>query len=226
MSYETIDEPFARPPERTDPGVAGDWSAVPVVVTDVDLGELSWQWLESAIIDLAGLSFIEIDHCCMKDVTFVNAERTRVALTASTIEESDLSQLHIDSVTESRLNGVKLVGTDFSEASTRDTEFSGCVLWLANLRMSKFERVAFESCTIDDVDAYGADFVDVGFNDSALSAFSIDRVTATRVDLRGCTSVGLTAIGRLDGFLISEHQLYALAPQLARVAGLTIQVES
>jgi len=226
VSYETIDEPFSRRPELNAPGVAGDWSDVPVVVTDLDLGELSWQRLDSATIDLAGLAHIEIDHCHLKSVAFANAEGTEVGLTMSTIEGSDLSRLHFNSVTESRLIGVKLSGTDFSGASTRDTEFNGCVLRLANLRMSEFQRVTFESCTIDDVDAYAAHFGDVAFDDSALSAFSIDQVTATRVDLRGCTSVGLTAIGRLDGFLISEHQLFALAPQLAHIAGLAIHDET
>ena len=216
-----IEEPFARRPERAEPRVAGDWSDEPVVVTDLDLGELSWQRLESATVDVAGLSHIDIDHCHLKNVTFANAEGTEVALTESVIERSDLSRLRMHSVTECRLDGAKLVGTDFSGILTRDTEFDGCVLRLANLRMSKLQRVAFVGCTIEDLDAE-----DVSFDDSALSAFSIDRVTATRVDLRGCTAVGLTGVGRLDGFLVSEHQLFALAPQLADVAGLTVHDET
>lgn len=66
-----IGEPFARPPERTDPRVGGDWSDEPVVVTALDLGELSWQPLDSAIVDLVGLSHVEIDHCHLKNVTFI-----------------------------------------------------------------------------------------------------------------------------------------------------------
>lgn len=226
MGYMVVEEPFARPPERTEQGVAGDWSDTPVVVADSDLGELSWQKLDSATIDLAGLSRLEIDHCHLKNVTFDNSEGTEVALAESIVEGSDLSRLQMLGVMECLLSGAKLVGADLSSSLIRDTGFDGCVLRLANLRMSTLQRVAFSGCTIEDLDAYSAEFEDVTFNDCTLSAFSIDRVAAARVDLRGCTTVGLTGIGRLDGFLVSEHQLFALAPQLADVAGLSVRAET
>ncbi|MGB9359314.1 MAG: pentapeptide repeat-containing protein [Acidimicrobiia bacterium] len=223
MAYQSIAEPWARPPERTDPGVGGTWSDVPALATDFDLGELSWQRLDSAMIDLAGLARIEIEHCHLKNVTFANAEGTEVALAESIIEGTDLSRLAMVSVTECLIGGAKLVGTSFSGNMIRDTEFDGCVFRFANLRMGILQRVAFVGCTIEDVDAYGADFEDVSFDDSTMSAFSVDQATATRVDLRGCALLGLTAIGRLDGFLVSDDQLFALAPQLAEAAGLTIE---
>ena len=130
-----------------------------------------------------------------------------MALTESLIEGSDLSRLRTHSVTECRLNGANVVGTDFSGIVTRDTEFDGCVLRLANLRMSKLQRVAFVGCTIEDLDAHRAEFEDVSFDGSVLSSFSLARVAAERVDLRGCTTVGLRGVGRLDGLLVSEHQL-------------------
>lgn len=218
----TIEEPFARPPERSEFGIAGDWSDEPVVAADADYGELSWQKLDSAIIDLAELSRLEIDRCHLRNVTLESSEGTEVVLSESIVEGSDLSRLRVLSATECLLSGAKLVGTDFSGALVRDTGFDGCVLRLANLRMSKLQRVAFSGCTIEELDAYGAEFEDVTFNDCTLSAFSIDQVRALRVDLRGGTAVGLTGVGRLDGFLVSEHQLFALAPQLADVAGLSV----
>jgi len=118
------------------------------------------------------------------------------------------------------------VGGTRSDVPALVTDFDGCVFRLANLRMVSLQRVAFIGCTIEDVDAYGADLEDVSFHDSTLSAFSIDQATATRVDLRRCTPLGLTAIARLDGFLISEAQLLALAPQLAAAAGLTIEADA
>ena len=220
MGYIVIEEPFARPPERTEFGIAGDWLDEPVIAADADFGELSWQKLDSVTIDLAELSRLEIHRCHLRNVTFDNSEGTEVTLSESIVEGSDLSRVRVLGVAGCLLSGAKLVGTDFSGALVRDTEVDGCVLRLTNLRMSKLQRVAFSGCTIEDLDAYGADFEDVTFNDCTLSAFSIDRVKALRVDLRGCNAVGLTGIGRLDGFLVSEHQLFALAPQLADVAGL------
>jgi len=223
MGYQAIEEPWARPPELTAPGVGGTWSDAPALVTDFDLGELSWQRLDSATIDLAGLARVEIDHCHLKNVTFANGDGTEVAVAESVIEGSDLSRLDMVSIAECRISGAKLVGTSFSGKVIRDTELDGCVLRLANLRMVSLQRVAFVGCTIEDVDAYGADLEDVSFDDSTMSAFSIDQAAATRVDLRGCTTLGLTAIARLDGFLVSDDQLFALAPQLAAAAGLTIE---
>lgn len=76
---------------------------------------------------------------------------------------------------------------------------------------------------MEDLDAYSAEFEDVIFHGSALFSFSVDRVAATRVDLRGCTALGLTGVGRLDGFLVSEDQLFALAPLLGDAVGLKIE---
>ena len=76
---------------------------------------------------------------------------------------------------------------------------------------------------MEDLDAYSAELEDVTFHGSALSGFNVDRVAATRVDLRGCATLGLTGIGWLDGFLAAEDQLFALAPLLGDALGLMIE---
>ena len=225
MGYLTIEEPWARPPERTSPAVGAVWSDTPALSVDFDLGELSWQRLDSATIDLDGLGRLDIDHCHLKNVVFVHAEGTEVFVSESIVEGSDLSRLALVSVAECAINGSKLVGTDFSGNVIRDTDVDGCVLRLANLRMTMLQRVAFAGCTIEDVDAYGAEFEDVSLHDCTVSALSIDRATATRVDLRGSAPLDLTGVGRLDGFLVADDQLFALAAQLAVAAGLTIEAQ-
>lgn len=225
MGYQTIEGPWARSPERTSAAVGAAWSDTPALSVDFDLGELSWQRLDSATIDLDGVARLEIDHCHLKNVVFVRAEGTEVSVSESIIEGSDLSRLVFESVAECDINGSKLVGTDFSGNVIRDTDIDGCVLQFANLRMTTLQRVALAGCTIEDVDAYGAEFEDVSLHDCTVSALSIDRATATRVDLRGSAPLGLTGVGRLDGFLVAEDQLFALASQLAVAAGLTIEAQ-
>lgn len=226
MGSPAIEEPFARRPERTTPRFGGEWADSATLTVEADLGELAWQRLDTAIVDLAGLSALEIEHCHLRNVSFANAEGTEVIISESVIEQSDLSQLRLTSVTECFLAGTKLVGADFSGGIARDSEFNDCVLRLANLRMSRLQRIAFMECTMEDLDAYSAELEDVTFHGSALSGFSVDRVAATRVDLRACTTLGLTGIGRLDGFLASEDQLFALAPLLGDAVGLMIEVRA
>jgi len=139
------------------------------------------------------------------------------------VERIDLSQRRIEGLFETRLVGCKLTGTDLAGTAIEDTIFEDCTLGYTNLRMARLERVRFERCVLDEVDAYEARLLDVDFGDSRLVSLDIDKVRAERVDLRRAGELGLRAVGRLDGWLIGEHQLPAMMYSLAAAAGLGIE---
>lgn len=161
-----------------------------------------------------GTPFVEPD---------ADTDAARLDLYRNVVERVDLSQRRIDSLVQSRLVGCKLTGTDLAGAPIEDTVLEDCTLGYTNLRMARLERVRFVRCVLDEVDAYEAHLIDVDFGDSRLVSLDVDRVRAERVDLRRARELGLRAVGRLDGWLIGEHQLPAMMYSLAAGAGLGIE---
>lgn len=222
MALLKIDEPFAKPAKlRALSSLLASDGAIEV---SNGFGELSGVEVESAEVDLLDVDRFEIDGCRLIASALENVSaELEVSIASSMIERCDFSRRRVTVARQSRFVGVKLTGADFSGALVRDVEFVDCVLRLTSFRMAELERVTFRNCQLDDVDAYSAQLTDVGFAESRLRALNLDKTTATRVDLRLAQLEELVGLGRLDGYLISDHQLPALAYQLADAAGLAIE---
>ncbi len=217
-----VNEPFTKTPKLRVVGQQPEWDG------DLDpsrgFAEISNARLDGIEVDLYDIERLEIENSQL--VATVLAHTTaelEISLAGSIVERSDLSRLRLTVVRQSRLVGLKLTGTDFSGAAIRDVEFVDCRLHLTSLRMAELERVTFTNCTFEDVDAYSAGLTDVTFPETRLNAFNLDQTRAERVDLREANLDGLKGLDRLEGFLIAEHQLPALAFQLADAVGLSIE---
>lgn len=220
----SVDEPFARPPRLVKPVTTSDWTPDSVGEADGGIVDVSSVHATGVAMEFGDAERVDLDGCQLSNVS-APGYQGELHITASVVERSDLSRADLRLVRSSQLTGVKLVGTDFSGGLIRDTMFTDCVLRLANFRMATFERVAFHGCVFEDVDAYSTTFIDVDFAATGLQSFNIDHATAERVDLRECTAIDLAGIRRLDGFLVSEHQLPALTYQLAAAVGLGVEDE-
>ena len=221
MPLLKVDEPFAKPPKLRPLTSLLRWDGV--VEASDGLSEFSGLEIESSEVDLSDVERLEVEGCRLTSTALENPRaELEISIAGSTIERCDLSRRRLTVVRQSRLVGVKLTGTDVSGALVRDVEFVDCVLRLTSFRMAELERVRFTNCQLDDVDAYRAELTDVSFPESNLRSLNIDKTEATRVDLRDAQLDDLIGLGRLDGFVISNHQLPALAHQLADAAGLAI----
>lgn len=221
MGMITVDEPFAKPPKlpavRQQPAWDGE------LAPNRGFGEITNANLSDVEVDLYDIERLEIETSNLGATVLAYAtDELEISVAVSTIERSDLSRLRLNVVRQSRLVGLKLTGTDFSGAAIRDVEFVDCMLHLTSFRMAELERVRFANCTFEDVDCYSAGLTDVTFPECRLSTFNLDQTRADRVDLREAELDGLKGLSRLDGFLIAEHQLPALAFQLADAVGLSI----
>ncbi|MEM9563504.1 MAG: pentapeptide repeat-containing protein [Actinomycetota bacterium] len=221
MPWVDVDEPYTKPPRLQPIDPPGDWSGS----LAIDRG---WAELVDVVAgpdpapDLAGCTELTVTESVVTGLTGVEAGLT-IEARRSRLGDADLSQASIRSLIGVRLDGCKLTGTDLAGARLTDVELRRCSLRYTNLRMARLERVRFVECTLDEVDAYEAEATDVEFVDTALNEVSVDRLRAERVDLRGATSLSLTAIGSLAGCLIDETKLMALAYPLAFAAGLGIE---
>lgn len=224
MGFIKVDEPFAVEPRRADPKPTSRFTDQ----FDIDgydgIAEIGSVDLARLTLDVGDAHRLDISDSRLTAVSLRAADADLEAqLAGSVFEQSDLSRLRIRTARQSLFRGVKLVGTDFSDGVIQDCVFDECVLRLTNLRMATLRRVTFTNCTIEDMDAYSAQFEDVSFAGSRVESLSIDRVTSIRTDLRECEPLGLTGFNRLDGFLVSEHQLPALSYLLAASIGLGIE---
>lgn len=222
MPWISVDDVFATPPRFVEVSTAEDWSGE----LDLDRG-----WAElvevSAVgcrVDVEDCSDLSVTGSYLGDAVFdVGEESPEVEIWRSRFENSDLSALRVSSVRSSTFVGCKFVGTDFAEARLDDVKFERCTFRYTNLRMAKLNRVEFSDCVIDDVDLYDSTMEDVAFPMSRVVKLNVDRIRATRVDLRDAAEVELASITRLDGVLVGEDQLPTLMYSLAFSLGLGVE---
>ncbi len=220
MGWLRVTEPFAAVPRAATPApqvrLTGrvDHDAGFVELTDV---------AASGELGLAGCEELVLVDSVFEGATLLSDGDMTIEARRCTFDKCDLSRLRFDSLRGSRICGAKLVGTDFSAARLDDVIFEDCTFRYANLRAARLERVAFLNCTLDDVDLFEAELIDVDFTGSSLQTVSVDRLKATRVDLRDASSLGLDAVGSLKGCLASETQLHELLYSLAFASGLGVE---
>lgn len=164
-----------------------------------------------------------IESSIVRNVTLCPDHQVGLDSSWCVFSSCDLSRCDVRRLRASRLSDCKLLGTDFSDADVSDVIFERCVFNLASLRMARFRRVTFVDCVLREVDAFELSATDVSFEGSELDRVNVDRMNATRVDLRGARSLHLEAVGRLEGFLVTDDQLPGLVYQLAFAAGLGVE---
>lgn len=221
MPLIEVDEPYAAPPRLPTVRPGRSWSGA--IELDRGLGELTGVELDDEPLDLDGCEELAIDGSIIRRVALGSDDGPELDIRATVIDGGDLSQARVVVVQRSRLLGCKLTGTDLSTAAMTDVELVGCSLRYTNLRMARLKRVRFVDCTIDEVDGFQLEATDVSFDGCRISALNVDRLTASGVDFRRAVELGLSGAGRLEGCLVADHQLPALAPMLALAVGLDLE---
>ncbi|MDH4168190.1 MAG: pentapeptide repeat-containing protein [Acidimicrobiia bacterium] len=202
MPWIEVEEPFAAAPRVASVHPQERWSGERGLLDDDEL------WVTGTMLT---------------GVVFQPGVGSVVDASDCVFERCDLSRLRLRSLDACRFVDSKLVGADLGGATIDDVVFERCSFRYANLRGARLRRVRFDECTFDETDAYEIDLTDVGFDGSRLISVNVDRMRAVRVDLRGTTELGLEAAGRLDGCLVTEHQIPQLMYALAFASGLGVE---
>jgi uncharacterized protein YjbI with pentapeptide repeats len=226
MPWITVDEPFAKPPRVPIPDPRPTFSGP--IDTDRGLVEFEAVTVEGTEVDLTGCNELEIRETTFTGSTFSSLDDDRrpdLRIHRSHFSGCDLSGQVIRNVRSSRFSACKMIGADFSGGTVADVVFERCILRYVNFRMATLSRVEFIDCTFDDVDCYQMEATDVAVPGSSLSVVNFDAVAATRFDLREAKEIIFSAVGRLDGCLVAEHQLPGLAYSLAMAAGVQVERE-
>lgn len=136
-------------------------------------------------------------------------------LTATALLETNWQDVEL---VESTLAGAELIG-----ARLRRVTFDGCKLDGANLRGAQLREVTFRDCVLRDVDLSGAKLTGVTFPGSRVQ-LALRGTVMEKVDLREAASITVTeGVPSLRGAIISQTQLFELAPLLAASVGLLVR---
>lgn len=223
-----VAEPFAAPPRlpkprRCPPADPADFEI------DRGLLEISGVALDPPLVDGGSLDDLDeiaellIEDSAVTGIDLTSLHRATLDVVRSSVERCDLSRLTFRSIRASRVIESKFVGSELSGALLTDVVFERCTFRYANLRMAQLRRVRFDACQLVELDAFDASMEDVDFEDSTLTEVNIDRLHATRVDLRHASTIDLVGLGDLRGLLVAEEQLPALAFRLATALGLGVE---
>ena len=227
MPWVEVTEPWAKPPRWREPAPATTWAG-PLEV-DRAWAELAGVTVEpGADLELSAVTELSISDSAVAGATLTptdlgGAGELALEIHRSRLDDCDLSGTAIRSLQSSTLQGCKVIGIDLAGATVSDVTFERCLFRYANLRMARLRRVRFDGCRLDDIDGYRLDAEDVSLPGCELSGVNLDQLQASRLDLRHATELGFSTISRLDGCLMAEHQLVALAPALAMAAGVDVE---
>jgi hypothetical protein len=221
VPWVDVDEPYAKPPRVRAPKPSSTWNGE-LILDDGCADLVDVAVTRDADVDLTGCTELALIDASLDGAAVVEPGMVLDA-NRSELVGCDLSHVAVRSLRATRLTGCKLTGADLSGAGLHDVEFNQCYLRHAVLRMAQLRRVRFIDCTFDDVDCFELRAEDVEFPGTALDQVNVDRLQATRVDLRGATSLALSAVGSLAGCLIAEHQVPVLAYSLVFSVGTDVE---
>jgi len=170
---------------------------------------------------------VEVDNYTLIGDRIIGVDLEQPELTDVRIEDSDLSGVVLSSPTIRRasLLRTRLRDCVFGGAMVQDTEVNECPTEQLIARFATLQRVTFRGCLLAGADFYGVTFDKVAFEDCDLTGAHFDNAVVKDLTLRRCGLLGLTGALSLRGAHVDLDDLAALAPSLAREAGLLFDVD-
>jgi uncharacterized protein YjbI with pentapeptide repeats len=167
---------------------------------------------------------LDLDGSSFTGERFVGLELDRPQLVGCTFDGCDLSGV---SATDFAARRLRLVDTRlrhcaFGGGIVQDTTVEGCATESLAARFATLQRVVISDCDLAGADFYGTTFDRVVFERCNLTRARFDGITVKDLTFRQCALAGVTGALALRGARIDADDLAALAPSLAREAGIVI----
>lgn len=187
------------------------------------------------------LSFTGRSRACLVDRTFTEVELVDLhleSLASRGARFTDVLADDVDVVTweshdaawrDVRLSGGRIGSLDLSDSELNSVHLRDLRIGYLDLRAATLQDVLIENCVIGTLDLPSAKLTRVAFRETRVGELDLRMTECAALDLRGVEVTDrLEIAGRngrapLDGVHASEAQLAALAPVLARHAGLTLE---
>jgi len=177
-------------------------------------------------LDLTGrnLGGLTLSECALVDVTVTDAD-----LRAARVTDTALTRLNapVLRAPHSVWRDVGIEHSRIGSGELYDAELTTLLIGQSkigflNLRGSVLRDVAFEDCTIDELDLSEASATRLAFSGCAIAMLDVSRARLEHVDLRGARVDGIRGIDSLSGVTVDAAQLTDLAPLLAAHLGIRV----
>jgi len=170
---------------------------------------------------------LELDHVTWTGERILGVELDRAQVTDIELTECDLSGVVLTTYAARRvrITDTRVRDCVWSGGIIQDGELAGCKTERWSLRFSTLQRVTVTDCSLVGADFYGVTFDKVVLERCDLSGAHFDSAVVKELTLRSCTLLGVTGALSLKGATVDLDDLAALAPSLAREAGLRFTVE-
>lgn len=187
------------------------------------------EWLEVENNHIKEQSLEEVyklraENSRFESCVFTGQSFEKIELHGVTIQKSDMSNLRTyqASLQKTILKNLRATGADFPEAEIKDCLFKDVKFDNTGFKLANLKRVRFENCILKQADFYKATLHDVTFSGCELEGANFDQATFRSVDFRGENIAQVKGIASFRGAIISNEQLYQIAPLIAAEIGFVI----
>lgn len=188
--------------------------------------ETDYRGMEFRDVDLTEMDagLIELDESRLVNVRLSGTRMTRLVLSDSVVESSDLAGFVGDSsaMVRVRFDGSRCTGMRWVDGTVRHTTFHGCRMDMSMFWGTKFEHVRFENCNLTQADFADAQLGGAEFVDCDLSGVRLANANLVGARLVRCTLRGISDVTRLRGATVDADDLLDLTYALAEGLGITV----
>jgi uncharacterized protein YjbI with pentapeptide repeats len=178
-------------------GIRGEVDA-----THSHIVESVWEAPDVSLLDLSGGAMTDV-RLSQARATQIRAREVRwrdVEIEGGRVGSLDLLRAELDGVC---LHGVRIDYLGLAAASLRHVRFVDCLFGAIDLPEARVERIAFENCRVDELDARG--------------------LRAAHVDLRGLDVLSFADVSGLRGVTLSPSQAEQHAAAFAAALGVRVR---
>jgi uncharacterized protein YjbI with pentapeptide repeats len=167
---------------------------------------------------------VEVDHLTLTGERLVGLKLDRAQVTDVKLDGCDLSGVLLSAyaVRRAQASQTRIRDCVWGGGIVQDASLDGCPSERWSLRFSTLQRVTFTDCVFVEADFYGVTFDRVTFERCDLTGAHFDSATVKELTFVSCNLLGVTGALNLKGAQVDLDDLPALAPSLAREAGIRI----
>jgi uncharacterized protein YjbI with pentapeptide repeats len=194
---------------------------------EVARGTAGWELVRVAgtVAEVPGVRRLRFEQCELRGVSLpagcrelqlVDCVVGGLDLANATLEAFEVSG---SSFTSCRFLGATLAGT------VERSILTDCQLAMATLRMCRLSDVDFHDCAMREIDLYESVLRSVLFQSCDLTGATLSKASFASSAMRDCRLEEIRGVEALSGVRIPYADLVSLLPQLARAAGIEIELD-
>lgn len=182
--------------------------------------EISYCSISDTIIEQQDAHKVSFDQVIFKNVTITESSLPGIELMDVIFDHCDLSNVDFTDaiIHRTEFRNCKLIGTDFTGGRFQNVYVKDCLGDFATFRLADLKQVAFDNSSLKNSDYYQSKFQKVAFSRCNIDQAMLAGTKLSGMDLSDCEFSGLIVdIQDLEGCIISPQQAVSFVGLLGLV---------